>query len=264
MKQENTAVGNTAEMQAAALQNELGRLCSRLALKCVLRSYESKKLQPGWDSLGFEAKLVSLLQEEEIRRNINAVRRMRSESNLPAEFNSARFGELVQNSARKMDENVLAVIKAGDWMVRSEPADLVISGPCGVGKTFIAACCANYLMDRRKSVYFIRSARLFQDLTLHRLANNVERRKAELGKFSLLVLDDFLLESMADEQCSDLLDVINDRARRHSTVFTTQFTMEGWIERLGDSPLSQAVVDRLAHSAYRLHIDGPSMRKVVS
>lgn len=260
MKQEN----ENMDPQALALANELGRLCARLSLKCVLRTYETKKLEPGWDCLSFEAKLVSLLQEEEIRRNVNAVKRMRSESNLPAEFTGARFGEIFESTARKMDENVLSVIRAGDWMVRSEPADLVISGPCGVGKTFIAACCANFMMDRRRSAYFIRSARLFQDLMLHRVNNTVEKRKAELGKYGLLVLDDFLLESMVDEQCSDLLDVINDRARHRSTVFTTQFTMEGWLERLGDSPLSQAVIDRLSHSAYRLHIEGHSLRPMVS
>lgn len=264
MDNENATASPNDDSQALSLRAELGRLLSRLNLKCVLRSYEAKRLQPGWDSLSFECKLVSLLQEEEIRRNINAVRRMRSESNLPVEFSSARFEDFIPNSARKMDENVLAVIKAGEWMTRSEPADLIISGPTGVGKSFIAACCANYLMDRRKSAYFVRSARLFQDLALHRLANDVERRKAELGKFGLLVLDDFLLESMADQQCSDLLDVINDRAKHRPTVFTTQFTIEGWLDRLGNTPLSQAVVDRLSHSAYRLHIEGPSMRQMVS
>lgn len=252
-----------SEFEAAAVASELERLSVRLGIKGAFSSYQLKRNDPGWDSLGFERKLVSILQDEELRRNVNAVKRLRADSNLPAEFIGARFSNIITGGGRKMDDNVLTIIRAGEWMTREEPADLVISGPTGVGKSFIAACCANYLIDHRKSVYFIRSSRLLLDLTLHRLANTVEKRKSELCRLGLLILDDFLLENMSEEQCSDLLDVIKDRHGK-STIFTTQFTIDGWLERLGDTPLTEAIVDRLSNSAYKLHITGPSLRQPVS
>lgn len=246
------------------MRSEFERLCSRLQLKGVVEAHDNKCQDPGWEQLPFMEKMVSLLKEEELRRDVNAIRRMRGDSNLPTDLLSASFSEITEGGGRKWDPNVMALIKMGDWMTRDEPADLVISGPCGVGKSYVAACCAMWMINHRRSVYFIRSSRLFENLQLHRLANTLEKRKAELKKIGLLIIDDFLIEDMSQSQSSDLLDVINDRVRKRSTIFTSQFRMEGWLARLGNTPLNQAVLDRIAHSAYKLNMEGPSMRKTVS
>ena len=85
----------------------------------------------------------------------------------------------------------MALVRDGQWMLRETPADLILSGACGVGKSFLAGCCANYILDRRHSVYFIRAGRLFMDLKVHRVNNTLEKRKAELKRIDLLILDDF-------------------------------------------------------------------------
>lgn len=71
------------------------------------------------------------------------------------------------------------------------------------------------------------------DLKVHRVNNTLEKRKAELKRIDLLILDDFLIEDMSEEDCADLLDIINDRNRLKPTIYTSQFKLEGWIERLG-------------------------------
>lgn len=252
------------ELQKQPLSSEIESLCKRLHLLYMLDNYRAKSQEPQWMSQGFEYKIASLLRDEAVRRNANAVHRLRKESNLPAELANARFADLVDSPQRKIDANVLAVIRDGSWMVRDKPGDLVITGATGVGKSFVAACCANWYIDRRQSVYFIRSARLFQDLELCSLTHNLEQRKAEIKKVGLLVIDDFLLETMDEQQVSNLLDVVNDRVHHHPTIYTSQYTLDGWLDRLGNTPLTQSVLDRIAHSAYWLHIDGPSMRQSVS
>ena len=119
------------------------------------------------------------------------------------------------------------------------------------------------MLDRRHSVHFIRAGRLFMDLKVHRVNSTLEKRKAELKRIDLLILDDFLIEDMSEEDCADLLDIINDRNRLKPTIYTSQFKLEGWIERLGNSAMTQAVINRIAHSSYRLHLEGSSQRRSV-
>lgn len=219
---------------------------------------------PTWLTLTMPEQLRDLLSAELSKREINAIARLRRNSNLPHELLHATYNELYDSHERKLDPKLLTLIKEGSWMLKEAPADLVLSGACGVGKSYLAACCVNFMVDRRNSAYFIRAGRLLTDLHLHRLNNTIEKRKQELKKIGLLVLDDFLIDDVNEADCADLLDIINDRNRLKPTIYTSQFKIEGWLDRLGNTPLSQAVLDRINHSSFKLHIEGPSQRPTVS
>lgn len=135
-----------------------------------------------WQQMRPLEQIYDLLNAEVIRREANTAVRLRRHSNLPLDLINARFEELYESKNRRWDTRLMTLVKDGQWMLRETPADLILSGACGVGKSFLAACCANYMLDRRHSVYFIRSGRLFMDLKIHRVNNSLEKRKAELKK----------------------------------------------------------------------------------
>ena len=254
--------GNTKKNQQS-LAHAVHKMTQELHLSGLRHRLEEILEDATWQQMTPLEQIYDLLHAEVIRREANTAVRLRRHSNLPLDLINARFEELYESKNRRWDTRLMTLIKDGQWMLRETPADLILSGACGVGKSFLAACCANYMLDRRHSVYFIRSGRLFMDLKIHRVNNSLEKRKAELKKIDLLILDDFLIEDMSEEDCADLLDIINDRNRLKSTIYTSQFKLEGWIERLGNSAMTQAVIDRIAHSSYRLHLEGASQRRSV-
>lgn len=247
--------------QNQAYRSSVLSMCTDLHLSGFRARFEEVGGEPAWQQISTEHQLYDLLSHETQKRCANAILRLHRKSNLPLELQSAQFSELYTDKGRRTDEKLLNLVMIGEWMTQDKPADLVISGACGVGKSFISACCANFMIRRRRSAYFIRAGRLFMDLQLHRINKTIEKRKAELKKIDLLILDDFLIEDMSQADCSDLLDIINDRNAHKPTIYTSQFQFEGWLERLGNTPLSQAVLDRIAHRAYRLHLEGPSLRE---
>lgn len=224
---------------------------------------EAAQKEPTWEQMTGIEQIYDLLKAEVLRREANAAVRLRRHSNLPVDLEQAHFEDLYEGTDRRWDNRLMTLVREGDWMIRESPADLILSGACGVGKSFLAGCCANFMLERKHSVYFIRAGRLFTDLQVHKINHTLERRKTELKKIDLLILDDFLIEDMSQEDCADLLDIINDRNRLKPTIYTSQFRLEGWIERLGNNAMTQAVIDRIAHSSYRLHMEGASQRKSV-
>lgn len=238
-------------------------LCRELHLSGMKSRYEEVCNDPVWEQLPSEQQFYDLLNHEKLKRSANTVLRLRRQSNLPSQLQAARFELIYSDNRRKWDKKIFNLISEGSWMTRESPADLVISGPCGVGKSYVAACCANKMIDSKQSAYFVRAGRLFTDLRIHQANNTIEKRKSELKKVGVLVLDDFLIEDLSEADCADLLDIINERIDVRTTIFTSQFKLDGWLERLGNTPLTQAVIDRIRHSAYMLDIQGPSQRKTV-
>lgn len=257
----DTAPSLDAGSKNQAYRSSVLAMCTDLHLSGFRARFEEVGQDPAWQQISTEQQLYDLLSHETQKRCANAILKLHRKSNLPLELQHAKFSDLYTNRGRRTDEKLLNLVGLGEWMLRDRPADLVISGACGVGKSFISACCANFMISRRRSVYFIRAGRLFMDLQLHRLNKTIEKRKAELKKIDLLILDDFLIEDMSEADCSDLLDIVNDRSSRKPTIYTSQFQFGGWLDRLGNTPLSQAVLDRISHRAYRLHLEGPSLRE---
>lgn len=259
MKATTTELDTAARHQA--YKAEITRICTDLRLSGFRSRYDEVCQDPQWEQLPLAHQLYDLLSHEEQRRQINTGIRLRRKSNLPTDFMYADFKDVWDRPSRKWDKKVLSIITNGEWMLREQPSDLAIIGPCGCGKTYLAACCANYMINHRCEAYFIRSANFFEELRVYKEANELEARKKRLKEIGLLVLDDFLLEDMKPEDTGILLDIIISRRKHKATVFTSQYRLDGWVHRLGMTPLAQAFVDRIQETAYQLHIDGPSLRE---
>lgn len=141
--------------------------------------------------------------------------------------------------------------------------NVCITGPTGIGKSFLACALGNLAARSGFSVFYVRTPRLFDLLVQARADSSHLRTLAKLAKTKVLILDDFLLSSPTDEQRRDLLEVLEDRYSCGATILTSQLPTKSWHAALGDPTLADAICDRLLHNAYKIELKGPSMRKEI-
>ena len=146
-----------------------------------------------------------------------------------------------------------------DWI--REHRHCLITGPCGVGKSWLACALGDKACRENLSVLYQRSSRLFAALALARGDGRYARLMRQLTRVDLLILDDWGPEPLTAEQRRDLLEIVDDRYDRGSLIITSQVPIERWYETVGDPTLADAILDRLVHSAYRIELKGESLRK---
>jgi DNA replication protein DnaC len=148
----------------------------------------------------------------------------------------------------------------GDW-IRGHQT-VLITGPTGVGKTYLACALANAACRQGYTARYERLPRLLEELTIARADGRFITLMATLAKVEVLVLDDWGLAMLDDERRRDLLELLDERYQTRSTIITSQLPVAHWHEALGDPTLADAILDRLVHHAHALHLAGESLRKV--
>ena len=138
---------------------------------------------------------------------------------------------------------------------------MLIAGPTGVGKTYLACAIAHSACRNGFSARYLRVPRLLTDLTIARGDGTWSKVLAQLAKTDLVILDDWGLATLNAEQRRDLLDILDDRHGLRSTIVTSQLPVKQWHEIIGDPTLADAILDRLVHNAYTINLKGESMRK---
>jgi DNA replication protein DnaC len=157
------------------------------------------------------------------------------------------------------DFTLFQKLVAGEWIERHQ--NLLIIGPTGVGKSWIACALGHKACRDNRSVLYQRLPRLLDALALARGDGHHARLLKSLARVELLILDDWGLAPMTAEQRRDLLEIMEDRHGRGSTMITSQLPVEHWHEIIGDPTLADAILDRLVHNAHRLTLKGESLRK---
>jgi DNA replication protein DnaC len=143
-------------------------------------------------------------------------------------------------------------------------SNLLIVGPTGVGKSWIACALAHKACRDDRSVLYQRRPRLFDALALARGDGRHEKLLKSLARVELLILDDWGLAPMTAERRRDLLEIMEDRHARGSTIVTSQLPVEHWHDSIGDPTIADAILDRLVHNAHRLTLKGESLRKAAA
>ncbi len=136
----------------------------------------------------------------------------------------------------------------------------MIVGPTGVGKTFIACALANDAIRHGHSALYVRVPRLLDDLSVARADGRLARVMSALARTDIVILDDFLLRPLNDDQAADLLEVVEDR-RGRSVIATSQLPVNHWHEGLGDATVADAIMDRLLQRTHRIELTGASRRR---
>ncbi len=162
-------------------------------------------------------------------------------------------------SPRGLDRSAVASLSQAGWVGAHH--NLVITGPTGVGKSYLACALANAALRAGHSATYVRVPRLIDDLAIGRADGRYGRLLSALGRVSLLVLDDFLLTPAPAQACRDLLEVVEERAQRRSTMVASQLPVDAWHAAMGDPTLAEAILDRILQASHRIALKGPSLRK---
>ena len=160
---------------------------------------------------------------------------------------------------RGLDKRLMRQLAAGDYL--EHKLNILITGPTGVGKTWLACALAHKACRDGYSARYLRLPRLLQDLPIAKADGRYPKLLRDYAKADLVVLDDWGLMPMNDELRRDLLEILDDRHDRKSTLVTSQLPIEQWHDYLGEPTMADAILDRLVHNAYKLPLKGESMRK---
>jgi DNA replication protein DnaC len=159
---------------------------------------------------------------------------------------------------RGLDKRLVAQLADGRWL--NEHLHVLITGKTGVGKTYVACALAQKACRLNYSALYFRAPRFFQELTVARLKGTYQMFLNRLKKFNLLILDDFALVPITEEQCRDMLEVSDDRAGSGSFIISSQLPVKDWYQTFANATLADAILDRVVHGSYRLDLMGPTRR----
>jgi DNA replication protein DnaC len=160
---------------------------------------------------------------------------------------------------RGLDRSLIAQLSTGKWI--EEGLNVIITGATGVGKSYVACALAHKACRSSFTAWYVRAPRFFHDLTVSRLNGTYTKLLARLAKIDLLLLDDFALVPITEEQCRDLLEVVDDRCNKKSSILISQIPHEKWHQTMSNATIADAILDRLVNSSYKVCLKGPSKRK---
>jgi DNA replication protein DnaC len=200
---------------------------------------------------------LGLLLDREMtyRHDKNLARRMR----YARLRHQATVEDVDYRSARGLDRALFQKLVAGAWIGAHE--NLVITGPTGVGKSWLASALGHKACRDNHSVLYQRVPKLFGDLALARGDGRYARLLRTLGRVQLLIFDDWGLEPLTQDARHDLLEILEERYGRRSTIVTSQVPIDKWHDVIGDPTYADAILDRLVHNAQRIDLTGDSLRR---
>jgi DNA replication protein DnaC len=194
-------------------------------------------------------------REHTVRDNKRLTRRLRT-----ARLRQAATVEDVDFRApRGLDRGLFRKLASCQWV--HEPHHLIIIGPTGIGKSWLACALGHKACREGLSVLYKRTGRLFAELAMARGDGRLPQLMRTLERVRLLILDDWGLEPLTAEQRRDLLEIVDDRYDRGAMLITSQVPVDRWHDVVGDPTLADAILDRIVHNAYRLELTGDSLRK---
>ncbi len=231
----------------------------RLKLTGMADALEQQMAQPQTHALSFEERIGLLVDRELTSRDNRRLSRLLRAAKLK---HPACVEDINYRHSRGLQRAPMASLVTSDWVRQRQ--SLLIIGPTGCGKTWLACALGNAACRQGLSVLYLRATRLLDDLRIAHADGSYTKKLAQLAKLDLLILDDWGLQKLTRAQAQDLLEVVDDRHGARSLLITSQLPIEHWHDTLGDPTLADAILDRVCHSAHKLLLTGESMRKTTT
>ncbi|MET4028321.1 DNA replication protein DnaC [Marinobacter sp. MBR-99] len=227
-----------------------------LKLTGMAAALADQSATPDITDLSFEERLGLLVDREMTERDN---RRMTSRLRRARLRHTAILEDIDYRHSRGLDKGLVQSLAGCQWV--KEHLNVLITGPTGVGKTWLACALAHKACREGYTAQYVRLTRLMRELTIAKGDGQYSKLLTNLAKVDVLILDDWGLMKLSAENRRDLLEVLEDRHGRRSTIATSQLPIEEWHGVIGDATLADAILDRLVHNAYKINLRGESMRK---
>lgn len=227
-----------------------------LKLRGLLKGAEEQINGSGYHDLSFEERLGYLIDYEYLdRENRKLATRLRQ-----AQLRQQACMEDVDYK-HKRNLNRTQFLELGKCKWVKDKKNIIFTGPAGVGKSYLACALGNKICLEGYKVQYIRVPRFLTELTIAKGDGSYLKMMRGMAKVDVLILDDWGISKLNDEQRKEFLEVIEDRYELKSTIITSQIPVKSWHEIIGDSTIADAILDRIVHNSYRIELDGDSLRK---
>lgn len=238
------------------LRQETLEKMNAMKLFGMVESFETQLSSSEYAELSFEERVGLMVDTEwTAREQRKLTRRLRgAKLKYPASLENVNF-----RAARGLNRQQVLGLGSCGWI--AEHHNVLISGPTGIGKSFLACAFVERACRRGFTGYYVRAPRLIHELAVARGDGSYGRLLAKLAKLDLLAIDDWLLHPLKESERRDLMEVIEDRAERGSTLIASQLPVKNWHGAIGDPNQADAICDRLLHRAHRIALKGASLRQ---
>ena len=230
-----------------------------LKLNGLIEAWQEQQAQPTYHDLSFNERLALLVEREYLRRQQQRLARRLKQAKL---FVGAAIADVDFDVPRGLKKSQFLEWAQGQWL--ADHFNLVLLGPTGTGKTFLSCVLADHLCKQGHTVRYLKTADLILELKLAKADGSFPRLRKRLAGFELIILDEWLRDPLPKADARELLDFLDDRYRRSSCLFATQFPVNQWHQQIQEPTLADAILDRIVHDSLRLVLKGESMRKLTS
>ena len=228
----------------------------RLRLHGMSRSWQALLETRKSHELSFSEGLALLLQAEEGDRSDRRFEQLKKNARFRYQ---ASVEELRLEASRGLDKGLILGLATGEYLAKAE--SVLISGATGCGKSFLASALGHQACAQGYKVAYYNVQKLLLRTKMARLDGTIYKFLERLSKTDLLILDDFGLTHLEQQQRLDLMEIIEDRHARASTIIASQLPVASWYDVIGEETIADAILDRLVHSSYRIELRGESLRK---
>jgi DNA replication protein DnaC len=235
-------------------EQTVGKLKS-LRLLGMLQSYQDQLGLPQVNTMGFDERFGLIVDREELEREDKKFSVRLKKAKLRE---SACLENIKTDESRGINKSLILNFKNHEWIKRTQ--NILITGLTGVGKTYFACALLHEACISGYSSRYFRLPRLLEELAIAKADGTYPKVMDGLAKIQVLLLDDWGLSVFTEEQRRLVLEIVEDRYGRRSTIITSQVPVDQWYEIIGESTIADAIMDRIINGAYKINLKGPSWR----